>query len=219
MSLLRRLLRRRRDLSTLLLVGGLMACSTLFVMVAFVAPASWMRSREVGRLPRPAPVELRALEPGSALLLAARLPEDAETGPYDLALYFVEVEQGAEEGSGWLTTSPPTEQVALLLADGSRVTVRLPPDIPFFNGHVFEEESEELHRRYVGFYPAQLLTVEGTWEGGEIFTARALYRGSPDAYVTYWQGRPLESVTGGVVCGGIGGVLLLLALLAWVVGR
>ncbi|MFP4345257.1 MAG: hypothetical protein ACLFU8_11235 [Anaerolineales bacterium] len=214
----RRLLSRRRGFSTLLLVGGLMACSTLFVMVAFVAPASWVRSREVARLTRPAPAEVRALEPGSALLLAARLPEGAGAGPYDLALYFVEVEQEAEEGGGWLTTSPPAEQVALLLEDGSRVAVRLPPNIPFFNAHVFEE-TEDLHRRYVGFYPAQLLTVEGTWEGGEVVTARALYRGSPDAYVTYWQGRPLKSVTGGVICGGIGGVLLLLALLAWLVGR
>ncbi len=63
-------------------------------------------------------------------------------------------------------------------------------------------------RRYVGYLPGQTLTVEGTWEGNGLLTARSCYAGTPDDYKASLARQPWLMLLTGIICGGLGITLL-----------
>ena len=231
-SLLASLFGRRRrgsGVSLLLLLAGLFACLTGCPAAACGVPYGFARSVEVMfTVARPDPTELRVLAPGTRVLVAVHLP-DAVTGPHGLALSYSESRRtsGGEGPVGtatatpytWLDTSPP-QQVVMQLPDGSPLAVQIPPRTPFLNAHQFEEQDAEgQERRYTGYLPGQALAVEGTWEGNGRLTARALYAGTPNDYLTYLATRPGTMLLLGTACSGLGLGLLALGVVLRLLGR
>ena len=97
--------------------------------------------------------------------------------------------------------------------------LQLPEDVVFANARVFEEEQDGVSRRSVGYLPGQALTVEGTYEGGNLITAHTLYAGSPEAYIDYLQHQPGQLTVSGMICGGAGLILLLAAAVLRLLGH
>jgi hypothetical protein len=238
--MLRRLLwgrpRRRAGLSLALLVFGAFSCFGATAIIVLGAPASWFRAREVAALPQPQPAELARLAPGTAMLVQAQLPPDAPTSaPHSLALFAVEErtrraptrqtgeERSSNNGSGtWERVTPPPATVALQLSNAEMLDVQLSPDISLLNGQEISGETtpqadgSERQRRYVGYLPGRALTLEGTWEGDNRFTAQVSYAGTPADYVEYRANQPGLMLLYGVLCClvslvllGVGGVLRL----------
>jgi hypothetical protein len=238
--MLRRLLwgrpRRRAGLSLALLFFGAFSCFGATATIVLGAPASWFRAREVAALPQPQPAELPGLAPGTAMLVQAQLPPDAPTStPHGLALFAVEErtrraptrqtgeERSPNSGSGsWERVTPPPATVALQLSNAEMLDVQLSPDISLLNGQEIAGETtpqadgSERQRRYVGYLPGRTLTLEGTWEGDNRFTAQVSYAGTPADYVEYRANQPGMMLLYGVLCClvslvllGVGGVLRL----------
>ncbi|MGB0389605.1 MAG: hypothetical protein ACPGWR_32695, partial [Ardenticatenaceae bacterium] len=126
---------------------------------------------------------------------------------------------------------PPPPRFEMLLEDGSSLSVQFSPTLrqaqgapSFLNAQSFETEEENgqpnrAERRYVGYLPGQTLTVEGRWEGNGLFTADASYAGRPDDYVEYLRTQIGASFLMGIMCGGIGLVLLLVGGFMRMIGR
>ncbi len=227
--------RRKAGISLLFLLGGLFGCLMGGMLVIFGTPVSWGRSRQVAALPRPEPAALSSLAPGTSILLSARLPEDAPAGPYGLALFYTERrvadpsaagdgERGTTRSSRWQREPSEAFSVPMRLEDGTEITVQVLPTAAFLNAHRFEEgaegaEDSQEARRYVGYFPGQALTLEGTWEGEEWLTARALYAGSPQAYVSYLSGLPVQTFIGGLVCWGVSILFLIVGAFLRLLGK
>jgi hypothetical protein len=113
----------------------------------------------------------------------------------------------------------------LLLSNGRPLSVQFSSQTAFLNAQRFEEESVESlvgsgrERRYVGYLPGQALTVEGTWEGGELLTARTCYAGTPEDYSTYLARQPWIMLAAGVTCGGLGVSLLVIGFALRLLGK
>jgi len=217
--------RRKAGLSVLFLIGGLFACFNTLVLGVLGVPFTFLKAREAAALPRPTADALQTLSPGTSALVTARLPLDMEAGPYGLGLYSVELSRSAAgedsvsddtETGLWKLETPPPQWVTLLLDNGYDLRVQMPETVSFLNANTFEEADT---RRYKGFLPGQTLTIEGTWEGDDLMTARALYAGSSDAYVSYLREQPGMSFVGSAFCGGVGIVLLCVALVLRFAGR
>lgn len=222
--MLRRLLwgrpRREAGLSFILLLFGVFGCFGSTMALLLGAPASWMRAREVASLPQPQPAELTSLAPGSEILLRAQIPSDAPTStPHDLALFYVEertsrtpMPQTGEEpppdsGTGsWERVTPPPAVIELSLSNDEPIDVQLAPDIAFLNGQTIEAEPQQQadgsqrERRYIGYLPGRTLTLEGTWEGDNRFTANVSYAGTPADYADYLADQPGLMVLYGLFC-------------------
>jgi hypothetical protein len=170
------------------------------------------------------------------MLLSAQLPPDAPTSaPHGLALFYVEerssrtpTRQPGEDrppgsGSGtWERVEPPPATVELRLSNDAPLDVQLAPGVQLLNGQQIEGEPQtqadgsQRERRYVGYLPGRALTLEGTWEGDNRFTASASYAGAPADYVDYRANQPGMMVFYGLFCCvvsvlllGVGGVLRL----------
>ncbi|RMF33894.1 MAG: hypothetical protein D6759_06435 [Chloroflexi bacterium] len=228
--------RRKAGISLLFLLGGLLGCLMGGMLIVFGTPVSWGRSRQVAALPRPEPAALPSLAPGTTILLSARLPEEAPTGPYGLALFYTERRvadpsptgesggKGASRSSQWRREPAEALPIPVRLEDGTEVTVQVLPNATFLNAHRFEEgaeggEASQEARRYVGYLPGQSLTLEGTWEGEGRFTARTLYPGSPQDYVSYLSRLPIQTFIGGFICWGMSVVFLAVGLFLWLLGK
>ncbi len=206
--------------SVVLLIFGVFGCISTAAMVFLGAPLAWGQARKVAALPQPAANALATLTPGTEALFTAQLPAPEETGPFGLALYYVEVLQEAQSSEGgtpsrsqtWVRESPSPAAVTLRLSDGGQLRVQLPQQVAFYNAQRQESlaDTEERAMRYVGYLPLQTLTVHGTWEGDGVVTAEALYAGSAAAYVDYRQSQPGTALVTGGFCGGV--ALLLLAV-------
>lgn len=207
--MLRRLLwgrpRRQAGLSLVLLIFGVLGCFGSTMAILLGAPASWLRAREVASLPQPQPEELASLSPGTEMLLLAQLPPDVATSaPHGLALFYVEernsdpptrqaVEVSTPDSSidTWERVTPPPATVELRLSNDEPIDVQLSPNILLLNGQQIEDESQQQadgnqrERRYVGYLPGRALTLQGTWEGKNRFTANVSYAGAPAEYTDY----------------------------------
>jgi hypothetical protein len=184
------------------------------------APASWMRAREVAALPQPQPAELMSLAPGSEILLRAQIPADAPTStPHGLALFYVEerpdrapTRQASEDATPdsrsntWERVTPPPATIELALSNDEPIEVQLPPDISFLNGQTIETEPQQQadgsqrEQRYIGYLPGRTLTLEGTWEGDNRFTANVSYAGTPADYADSLANQPGLMVFYGLFC-------------------
>ncbi len=225
--------RRHSGVSIFLLLMGVLACLSGCPMAVFGVPYSWRRSEEVKSLPRPEPAELRALSPGTSVLIAAQLPPDTPVGPYGLALFYTEYrQQGTSESnkdetpsgssSSWQIEQPPPQRIEMSLEDGTPLSVQIPFKTSFLKAQRFEEEGLEssgTERRHVGYLPGQTLTIEGTWEGNDLLTARTLYAGTPDDYQGYLASQPGTVLLMGTVCGGLGMGLLVIWGVLRLLGR
>lgn len=183
-------------------------------------------------LPRPEePAELRAFSPGTSVLVVAQLPPDATAGPYGLALFYTEYREKSDEddktgtpggtSSSWRTERPPPARVTMLLEDGTPLLVQISRKTSFLKAQQFEEEDwlTDKERRYVGYLPGQTLTVEGTWEGNDLLTARTFYAGTPDDYLSFLASQPGVVLLIGMVCGGVGIGLLAIGGILRLLGR
>lgn len=238
--MLRRLLwgrpRRHAGLSLVLLFFGAFGCFGAAMAIFLGAPASWLRAREVATLPQPQPAELANLVAGTDMLLSAQVPPARPArAPHGLALFYVEertrhtsTSQPGEDrspgsGSGnWQRVVPPPAAVELHLSNGEPLDVQLAPDIQLLNGQEIEGVPQQQadgslrEQRYVGYLPGRVLTLEGTWEGNNRFTAHASYAGAPTDYREYLANQPGLMVFYGLFCCvvslvflGVGGVLRL----------
>lgn len=208
--------RRKGGFSTVLLIFGALGCVSALLAMALGAPLAFVNAQQVAGLPRPAPEALPELPLGTRALFVGQLPADSETGPLGLALYYVEIERTTTSQEGNTTTSwemlgPPPEQVTLILEDGAPLTVRLPEDVDFLNAHRFDSlaDTDTEGRRFVGYYPVETLTIEGTWQGDGQVLAQKLYAGSAADYVRYLRAQPGQTFMGGMLCGGLALLFLI----------
>lgn len=222
--------RRSSSLPAFLVLMGALSCLVALPTVVFGPVFGWTRAREVASLAKPEePAELRALPAGTRVLITAQIPPNSPPGPYGLALYYVEYRQPGtptpkgEEGTAtatpqWQREKAPPEGIDLLLSNGQPLSVQFSSQTAFLNAQRFEEEivenpvGGERERRYVGYLPGQALTVEGTWEGGDLLTARTCYAGTPEDYSAYLARQPWIMLAAGGVCGAIGVSLLAIGL-------
>lgn len=219
---------RRSAVVTLMLVVSLLACGSGCMMSTIVAYLTWNQARAAAALPRPTPAELRALAPGTQVLLNARLPENRPVGSIVLALFYIERQsqsnpndRSTPPASEWQMDTPPPARVEMMLDDGSTLSVQLPQAVSFLNSHKIESgpNSDGITYRYVGYLPGQALTLHGRWEGNGLLTAQALYAGSAQDYLAYLSSQPGNSFLMGLVCGGIGIGLFLLGLILRLLGK
>ncbi len=241
--MLQRLLwgRRQAGISLVLLFLGVFGCFGATMAIFLGAPTSWLRAREVAALPQPQPAELASLTPGTTMLLRAQVPPDAPTdAPHGLALFYAEerasrppTQQAGEDrppnsnSSAWERVEPPPVQVELLLSNNEPLTVQLTPDIQFLNGQEVEvageptqqADDDQRERRYVGYLPGRALTLEGTWEGTNQFTASASYAGAPADYVDYIGDQPGMMVLYGLFCCVVSLVFMGAGGVLWLLGR
>jgi hypothetical protein len=222
-----------------LLFFGVFGCIGASTLILLGAPSSWMRQREVAALPQPQPSELASLAPGTEMLLSAQLPPDAPTSePHGLALFYVEerarntpTRQAGEDRSpdsgsrSWERVTPPPAMIEMRLRNDEPLEVQLAPDIQLLNGQEIagevqeQADGSERERRYVGYLPGRALTLEGTWEGDDRFTARAAYGGAPADYVDYLASQPGMMVLYGLFCCVISLALVGVGGVMWVMGR
>jgi len=239
--MLRRLLwgRRQAGISLVLLFLGVFGCIGATTAIFLGAPASWMRAREVAALPQPQPAELTSMSPGTAMLLRTQVPPDAPTDEsHGLALFYVEerasrspTRQAGEDQApdsnsrSWERVEPPPVEVELLLSNNEPLDVQLTPDIQFINGQEIAAEppqqtnGDQRERRYVGYLPGRALTLEGTWEGNNRFTANASYAGAPADYVEYIGDQPGMMVLYGLFCCVVSLVFMGAGGILWLLGR
>jgi hypothetical protein len=214
-------------------------CFGATMAIFFGAPTSWMRAREAAALPQPAPAELASLSSGTAMLLQAQVPPDAPTNePHGLALFYAEertsrtpTRQAGDErpperiSSAWERVEPPPVQVELRLSNDEPLNVQLPPNIRFLNGQEIEGEPQQQvddgqrERRYVGYLPGRSLTLEGTWEGNNRFTANVSYAGTPTDYVDYLDNQSGRMVLSGLFCCVASFVFMGAGAILWLLGR
>jgi hypothetical protein len=207
--------------------------------IALGAPTSWMRAREVAELPQPQPDELASLAPGTHILVSAQLPPDAPTSPpHGLALFYEEertrgtpTRQSGEDtpsssGAGnWERAAPPPAEVELLLSNDEPLDVQFAPNVQFMNGQEIEGETQQQadgsqrEQRYVGYLPGRALTLEGTWEGNNRFTADVSYAGAPADYVDYRASQPGMMLIYGLFCCVVSLALLGTGGVMWLMGR
>jgi len=234
MNLLNTLLgyrRRRTQISGCVLAVGVLACLSSFLLSTVVVYLNWAGARQAAALPRPNLAELRALSPGTQVLIAASLPVNAPTGPTGLALFYTErpTDWDSEssrptpsaQSSQWEMASPPPARMDMLLEDGTLLSIQIPQKTSFLNKQTvnLETGADETPMRHVGYLPGQALTVNSTWEGNDLLTARALYAGSITAYQTYLDSQPGNTLLAGLMCGGTGIGLLVLGIFLKVLGR
>jgi hypothetical protein len=231
--------RRRRSsgLPVFLVLMGALSCLVALPTIVFGPVFGWTRAREVASLANPEePAELRALASGTRVLITAQIPPDSPPGPYGLALYYVEYRQPGTPNptveAGTATATPqwqreklPPKGIELLLSSGQPLSVQFSSQTAFLNAQRFEEEvvespvSRGRERRYVGYLPGQALTVEGTWEGGGLLTARTCYAGTPGDYSAYLARQPWIMLAAGGACGGLGVSLVVVGLVLRLLGR
>ena len=226
--------RRRPGVSILFLLIGLLGLLSSCAMLAFGIPSAFLRSKEVKALPRPDPSELRSLASGTSALVVARLDPEGPTDRHGLALFYVESrrtsgssdgeEEDAEKSSStlWQKAVPAPQKIEMFLEDETSLMVQFSATATFLNAERFEDQdlgSQGEERRTVGYLPGQTLTIEGTWEGDGLFTSRAVYAGGLDEYARYRASQPGTSLLQGLICGGIGVLLLGIAAILRIAGR
>ena len=221
--------RRRSGISPVLAIFGALGLISACMTAAIGVPLGLARAREVRRLPRPSAEALKTLPPGSELLISGQLVGDG-TGPHGLALYYVEMRQTPGDGTptpsasdsaqAWTTVTRPQSRLALSMESGGQVVVQLGATTSFLNAERFEEPAiGNLERRTSGYLPGQILVAEGTWEGGDLVTAPALFGGSVDAYVSHISRQPGRMLAFGGICGGFSVIMLAAAVLLRILGR
>ncbi|MBU0493714.1 MAG: hypothetical protein KKA73_11360 [Chloroflexi bacterium] len=227
-SLLAALFDRRRGsgVSLLLLLAGLFACLTGCPAAVCGVPYGVTRSLEAMlAVARPTPAQLHALPPGTRVIIAAQLSRDA-VDPPGLALFYTETRpaRAADDPAtatsyAWQPEAPPPPRVVMQLADGSSLTVQMPAQPQFLNAQQLDAATPALGRRYVGYLPGQTLAVEGVWESRDLLTARALYAGSVNDYLTHLAYQPGTMLLMGMGCSGMGLLLLLMGAMLRVLGK
>ena len=207
-----RFLRRRRQGggSTVFLIFGViglfMACGGLLVGV----PAGFYRAREVRNLPQPTTAELEALPAGTTVLISAQLPTDVATTD-GLALFYIEERLNATPSTNDESTSASdrdwvrvegTERLTVVVGGGAQLTVQFSNNTSFGNTQEVEGgvDDGELDRRTVGYLPGQTVALEGAWEGNDLFTAKTVYAGTVDDFVTSVGRSPFAILGFSLVC-------------------
>ena len=207
-----RFFRRRRQggASTAFLIFGViglfMGCSGIL----FGVPAGFIRAREVRNLPQPTAAELTNLPPGTTVILSAQIPSGAPATD-GLALSYIE-----ERLTGTPTPDNPdpsaddrdwmriegTESLVLVLSDGRELDTRFPTTTTFSNAQTEEIEIDGglRDRKTVGYVPGQTLALEGNWEGNNAFTAKTVYAGTIDDFVTTVGRSPFAIFGFSLVC-------------------
>jgi hypothetical protein len=93
------------------------------------------------------------------------------------------------------------------------------------NGQEIEGETQQQadgsqrEQRYVGYLPGRALTLEGTWEGNNRFTADVSYAGAPADYVDYRASQPGMMLIYGLFCCVVSLALLGTGGVMWLMGR
>jgi len=220
--------RRGQRVSTVLLVGGLLAGLAGALLASVVVFLSWQAAREAAALPRPAPAALPALPPGTKVLLELQLPREAPSGDSTLALGYTERQpRGARKtaspaSQNWEREPTAPSRHLASLADGSPITVQCGSKTVFLGSQTVElapAEETDCFRRQVGYPAGQRLCLKGTWEGGGRLVAEVLFAGTVEGYLAELDRRPGCSLFSGLGCGGLGVLLLLLGLGLRLLGR
>lgn len=217
--------RRRGGLSVLALLASTLACASGCMLSTLVMYLSWAEARAAAALPQPSPTELRTLQPGTRVLVQAKLPFEAHDDS-GLTLFYVE-RQARKEGSqtpspssqDWQVEQALPASMTLEMADETSLLVQIPPKTTCLNTQTVESADDEGFSRHVGYLPGQSLTIHGTWEGDGQLTAKTLYAGRVDDYLDYLSSRPGTSFLTGIVCIGVGLGLLVLGLVLSVLGK
>jgi hypothetical protein len=218
--------RRRGGLSILALLASTLACASGCMMSTLVMYLSWNEARQVAALPQPGPAELRTLQPGTRVLVQAKLPFEAHD---DSGLTLFYVERQAKDDEEDQTPSPSSQdwqvekalpgKIELEMADESSLLIQIPPKTSCLKAQTIESSDDESFYRHVGYLPGQALAIQGTWEGESVLTAKAFYAGHADDYLDYLADRPGTSLLSGIVCVGMGLGLLVLGLVLGVLGK
>ncbi|MBN1891016.1 MAG: hypothetical protein JW850_23670 [Thermoflexales bacterium] len=217
--------RKRGGLSLLALLASVLACASGCMLSTLVVYFSWNEARQAAALPQPAPAELRTLQPGTRVLVQARLPFEARDDS-GLTLFYVERQAKKE---GYQTPSPSSQDwqmeqalpasLEMEMADETGLLVQIPPKAACLNAQTVESADDDSFYRHVGYLPGQALTVHGTWEGDGVLTAKTFYAGRVDDYLDELAARPGTSLLSGLVCAGVGLALLVVGLVLGVLGR
>lgn len=218
--------RRRAGIGCLLMgIGLLMSCSASFMLVS--APVTWWRARSLAALPQPTPAALATLPPGTHIILTAQLPPTMPSDANGLVLFYIESLAAATPVSGtptaalWKRILAPPSRVDMRLSTGEPLLAQLPPTVVFLNAQEVALDNKPLgesERRAVGYVAGQVLTMQGAWEGNQLFTANELYAGGAKEYLAYWQNLPGLGLLMGSICGGVGLFLLICGALLRFVG-
>lgn len=231
--------RNRQSLSMLLLVVGVLACCLTGVAVAVGIPTGIARSWQVNDLPRVPPANLPNQPAGTTLLTTVQLPplaaaQPASTDPlsstHGLVVFYIEETLPVEGPDDTVRIQPPAP-LEVPLPNGEPLRVQFAPAVSFLNAHELTAELPAQAsadssatdappvRRWVGYLPEQALTIEGTWEGGDLLTARTCFAGSIDGYVDYWANAPWVMLWSGIFCGVTGALLLSVGFVLRMMGR
>ena len=187
-------------------IGLFMACGGIVVGV----PAGIVRARAVRNLPQPTTAELSTLPAGTTVLIPAQLPTDIATTD-GLALYYIEERLNATVAAGDESTSAAdrnwvrvegTDRLDVMMSDGEWLTVQFSNNTSFGNTQEIEGAMDdgELDRRTVGYLPGQTVALEGAWEGNDLFTAKTVYAGTVDDFVTSVGRSPFAILGFSLVC-------------------
>lgn len=230
MGLILRLLGYRRErggLYVLPLIGGTLGCMAACLLTFLAAPSSLARGTQASQAVRPSPAALSSLSGGSQVLVTVQLPSEAADEDTGLAIVAAESRERFGSSTSTRTPRPGAAQtwarqfvrparVDAALGDGSAVALQLGQTTVLYKPDTLSErdvaqDDPDREWRYSGYKPGQTLTADAEWSGDALLV-RALYPGTPDEYVSYLTvTQPLESVRMGLLCGVIGGVLLIAA--------
>ncbi len=228
---LRDVRKQRARFSAFVLIIAVLACGISLLISTFVVYLNWAKAREVAGLPRPAPAELRALAPGTRVVIVASLPADAPVSAAGLALFYIERPSASHStataaatpafsSAQWQMETPPPAKMDMVLEDGTILSVQIPQTTSFLNEQTIElGDGGGKPRRHVGYLPRQTLAIDGAWEGNNVLTARAFYAGRVQDYQAFMNNQPGQTFFSGLICGGIGILMLLLGIVLRIFGK
>ena len=204
--------------SSIFMFAGLFILLSGIPAALFGTPYMLIRVREVRALEQPSPAKLRVLPPTSELLIAVKLPDQADAS--GLALSYVESRptQAAQSGtpaatSDWKADAPaPRTEVTLL--DGSAVPLLCTTRTNFIKAEeIAESAANSQERRRIGYRAGETIAVEAVWNRDETLTARVIYPGTPREYIRYLSWQPGAMLTLGFGCAGLGLLLFAVGLI------
>lgn len=219
--------RRWDGVSTLLIFFGLFALCTAVMTVFVGVPLSVREAVATRGLPLIAAAELNELAPGTRGLFVVQIPQDAPADALGLVASRVDTRPLTRpDGSQPLESDWQTAQGELHMLDvvvpgdgrGQIITLQVAPDTVRRDAQQLTDQLEARELRHSGYLPGQTVTVDGIWSGNGLLTAKTIATSAPDAYVQQATFLPANLLVGGLVCGALALLMLVLGAVLRFVG-
>lgn len=211
--------RRWNGVSTLLIFFGLFALCTAVMTVFVGVPLSVREAVATRGLPLIAASDLDTLAPGTRGLFVVQIPQDAPVDALGLVASRVETRPLTRpDGSQPLESDWQTAQVELHTLEvivpgdgrGQTIALQVAPDTVRRDAQQLADQQEAQELRHSGYLPGQTVTVDGTWSGSGLITAGTISTAAPETYVQQATFLPANLLVGGLVCGGLAVLMLVL---------